>query len=238
MVLASEKIFYYHIPRTGGTAIEKFLLEYYNYKPFNLTTFTYGLIQWYATNGSSWAVQSIAHLPFTEIVELSERSKIQIDNSWDIFTLVRDPYQRITSAILFQFLANQEMPDELYKQRSLFSKAQKQFFSTDPNRNEWFNHRVPQSTLLDVQVDQHRVNVYKYEDSLEAALTSQFNNRVTLPEYLPKVNDYYFENNKPKVEYIYLWDRSFIETVNSLYFEDFKRFNYSMLDPKAFPPSW
>ena len=240
MILAEEKIFFYHVPKTGGSAIEKHLFKQFNYKPYNYTTFTTGLVQInFPHCPHRWTMQSLIHLPFLRLVELASRSKIYIDKDWDIFTIVRNPYERISSAIFFQseLKCNYNIHTlRTHKEKQfLFNVAQNVFFNRDSQGNNWFNHRETQSTLLDYD-DSYNIKVYKYEEGLDKILNNHYKNTLPKPELkLKRDNDHFHDMGFPRTPYNTLWTYDFIKTVNEKYQKDFERFNYQMLDPNDYP---
>lgn len=240
MILAEEKIFFYHVPKTGGSAIEKYLFKQFDYKPHNFTTFTTGLAQIFSPHyNHRWTMQSLIHLPFLQLVDIASYSKIYIDNSWDIFTVVRNPYERISSAIFFQAELkckyNVHTLRTLKEKQFLFNKAQDIFFNYDPQSNNWFAHRETQSTLLDYD-DSYNIKVYKYEEGLDKILNNHYKNTLPKPELkLKRDNDHFHDMGFPRTPYNTLWTYDFIKTVNEKYQKDFERFDYQMLDPNDYP---
>ena len=240
MVLANEKIFFYHIPKTGGISIEKYLFKQFDYGYPSYTTFTGGFIHRnLSINSASWTFTSITHIPFMEIVKLASHSKINIDNSWNIFTIVRNPYYRLSSAIFFQrplLCRDNTHTLRTHKEKQfLFNQAQYIFFYRSTNSFDWFGHKFSQNDLLDFDY-KFNVKIYKYEEGLEQAITNQFKN--TLPKSdlkLIRDNDHFKESNFPRTNYDTLWTYDFIKNVNVIYAKDFERFNYKMLDPNDYP---
>ena len=240
MILAEEKIFFYHVPKTGGSAIEGHLFKQFGYKPHNFTTFTTGLVQIHFTNFyRKWTTQSLVHFPFLQLVEMASRSKINIDNSWNLFTVVRNPYKRLSSAIFFQAdlkcKHNTHTLRTLREKQFLFNKAQDIFFSYNPHMNNWFAHRESQSTLLDYD-DSYNVKVYKYEEGLDNIIKKHFKNTLPQPHLkLERDNDHFQDDNIPRTPYDILWTYDFIKNINENYEKDFERFGYKMLNPNDYP---
>jgi len=240
MILAEHKIFFYHVPKTGGTSIESYLFEQFNYKSPNFTTFSAGFVKRdLPINSKSWVPTSITHIPFSELVELASRSKINIDNSWNIFTIVRNPYDRISSAIYFQppLLCGANIPTlRTHKEKQfLFDAAQRSFFSNNNNPHDWFGHKFSQNNLLNFN-NKLNVKVYKYEEGLEKVITTQFKNTLPNPDLkLKRENDHFKDSNFPRTAYDTLWTYDFIKNINEKHKKDFERFNYEMLDPNDYP---
>jgi hypothetical protein len=184
-------------------------------------------------------MQSLVHLPFRELIQLAKRSKIHIDNTWDIFTIVRNPYKRLSSAIFFQPILgcsyNMHTLRTLREKQFLFNKAQNLFFSTDSQNNNWFAHRKTQNSLLDFN-SSYNVKVYKYEEGLDNIIKKHFKNTLPQPHLkLKRDNDHFIKLNTPRTSYDILWTYDFIKNVNEKYEKDFERFGYKMLNPNDYP---
>lgn len=240
MILAEEKIFFYHVPKTGGSSIEKYLFIQFGYKSPNYTTFTGGFIpRDSSVNPYSWIPVSLTHVSFLELVELASRSKINIDNSWNLFTIVRNPYTRLSSAIFFQppLLCRSNIHTlRTHKEKQfLFNKAQSIFLHRDTSPYDWFGHKFSQSDLLDFNY-KFNVKIYKYEEGLEQVITNQFKNTLPQPNLkLERENDHFKDSNSPRINYDTLWTYDFIKNINTMYAKDFERFNYKMLNPNDYP---
>jgi len=239
MVLKDEKIFFYHVPKTGGTAIENYLFTQFEYGFPNYTTFTGGFISRDLPSSSEkWTITSLIHIPFLELAELAARSKINIDDSWNTFTIVRNPYNRISSAIFFQSVlrcsTNIHTLRTHKEKQFLFNKAQFEFFYDD-NPHTWFGHACSQNDLLNFN-DKFSVNVYKYEEGLEKVINNEFKNTLPKPSLkLKRENDNFLKSNIPKISYNTLWTYDFIKKINEKYEKDFERFGYKMLNPNDYP---
>jgi len=239
MILEKEKVFFYHLPKTGGTAIDKFIAEYFGYSPYNINTFHWGFIQKnLPQNGSmAWTIQNVVHLPYVAQLKLAKAGKIVVDNSWKIFTVVRNPYYRLSSEMVWQSYLTR--PDNYYTVRThkerqfLFNESQNYFFNNDFQNNDWFNHRKSQSSLLNGTEEHPKCKIYKYENDLSFILIEEFNFDKNFK--LKRENDEAIKLNVPKLKYETLWTRNFIENCNKWYEKDFERFDYQMLNPMDYP---
>jgi hypothetical protein len=168
---------------------------------------------------------------------MTQDSKIIIDNSWNIFTLVRNPYFRITSAIFFQsFLESfhhmHTLPT-LREKRHLFRKSYNRFFGEDVMGNDYFGHRIPQHVLLKTETSTPLYKIYKYEDGLENILKKALNlNTLTIP--LKNIHSIK-ELGYPKTDYLSLFTKDYIGKINEYYYKDFELYSYEMWDPLDFP---
>ena len=101
MILPNEKIIFIHVPKTGGVSVENFFLEKYGYErnPFLLI---HGYGMGLNTNKSKYTVYPHMHYSLKEIVIEAKKNKIIVDNSWTIFSIVRNPYYRFLSDLVYQ----------------------------------------------------------------------------------------------------------------------------------------
>jgi len=237
MLLEKEKIFYLHIPKTGGTAVDKFLGSKYGYEPHNFATMHWGFTQVLMPHSShAWTIQSIVHLKYSEQLKIATNGKINVDNSWNIFTIVRNPYTRMISEFAWQTYfpvkSNLYTLRTLKEKQYLINECQKKFFNEDPQQNNWFNHRVPQHILCDFTSELPDCKVFKYEEGLENILKKVLPN---VDIKLNRTNDPAKELKVKKIDYTSLYTKNFIENCNDWYKKDFERFDYEMLNPNDYP---
>ena len=239
MILKDEKIFYIHIPKTGGSAIETFILKHFGYDVPNFTTFTQGFT---LTQGRPIIKQefvNICHLNYSIQIFAAKNSKIFIDDTWDIFTIVRNPYYRAASAIFFQPLLeciyHMHTLSTIEEKRKLFNKASHLFFNYDPTNRDWVGHRTPQYELLQKNEEEPRIKVFKYEQGLTNIVKSFLSYKIQFEGEIPRDNDKTIDFRIPKPNYKELFTKYFIEEVNKYYKKDFEIFKYEMLNPNNFP---
>ena len=235
MVCPEEKVFFLHIPKCGGSAIEGFLMKHYNYGLHAGNTLVNHFYKYNIVRG--WTICNLVHLPYSLQDKVCRDGKIYMDNSWLKFTIVRNPYHRITSELLWQevlpIARNYEKLRTHKEVQYLFNVDQNKFFTKDPANNQWFNHRVPQSWLLDFDEKEDNFLIYKYEDGLTNIIKKHF--EVSSDFELKRVNDPHQHKKISRPDYSSFWTKDFIENCNKWYKEDFERFGYEMLDPNDYP---
>lgn len=235
MVCPEEKVYFLHVPKCGGTAVESFLLTHFKYGRYAGSTLNNHFYKYNVSVG--WTVVNLNHLPYTKQKRFSADGKIYIDNSWKKFTIVRNPYYRITSELLWQehfYIAKNYEKLRTHKEvQFLFNQDQNYFFTLDPANNNWYNHRLPMNSLLDFNEKEENFKIYKYEEGISNILKNVFD----LPSNfsLPRVNDPHHNKKIPRPEYSSFWTKDFIENCNKWYKVDFERFGYEMLDPNDYP---
>ena len=240
MILKDQKIFFHHIPKTGGKAIDDFLFNYYNLPYKGILYFTEGyLIKSAITDKTIHTIFNICHLQYFDLIQLAQDSGIEIDNSWDIFTIVRNPYYRAASAIFFQpYLEchnHMHTLSTLSEKRKLFKKAYNAFFTFDWNQNDHFSHRVPQHILLETKNNNPSYKMYKYEEGLENIISKELGHKIKGEIKLKNIHSIDYDYNIPKTNYLDLFTRGYIEKINEYYYEDFGFCGYEMWDPLDFP---
>ena len=239
MIIPEHKIVFLHIPKTGGSSVGNFLFKYYNipYKSFLYFTQGFLMLPSYKDARTS-TLYNVCHLPYLDTLRVAKDSNIIIDSTWNIFTVVRNPYYRATSAIFFQpFLEckhHMHTLSTLNEKRKLFKKAYNTFFSFDPHKNDYFSHRLPQHFLLETKPDKPLYKMYKYEDGLKNILQETLNLPSSVNLNLEKIYSPEYENS-PKTNYLDLFTRDYINKINEYYYKDFEFCGYEMWDPLDFP---
>ena len=110
MLLIPEKTIFIHIPKTGGISIEEFFLREYGYERNE---------DW-SYNKSERTSYPTMHLTLPKVVSIAKKNKLVIDDSWLIFSIVRNPYFKFLSELFFQ-----EYTPLKYHYHTLDSKNQK-----------------------------------------------------------------------------------------------------------------
>ena len=239
MIIPEHKVVFLHIPKTGGSSVGNFLFKHYNipYKSFLYFTYGFAMLPTYKDTKTS-TLYNVCHFPYLDTLRVAKNSNIIIDSTWNIFTVVRNPYYRAASAIFFQpFLEckyHMHTLSTLNEKRKLFKKAYNTFFSFDPGENEYFSHRLPQHFLLETEKDKPLYKMYKYEEGLENILKKVFNLDLLTNLNLKQIYSSEYDNS-PKTDYLSLFTRGYIEKVNEYYYEDFEFCGYEMWDPLDFP---
>ena len=239
MIIPEHKVVFLHIPKTGGSSIGNFLFKHYNIPYRSFLYFTHGFLMLPAYKDKTLTtLYNICHLPYLDTLRLAKDSNIIIDSTWNIFTVVRNPYYRAASAIFFQpFLEcryHMHTLSTLNEKRKLFKKAYNTFFSFDPYENDYFSHRLPQHFLLETEKDKPLYKMYKYEEGLENILKKVFNLDLLTNPNLEKIYSSEYDNS-PKTDYLSLFTRGYIEKINKYYYEDFEFCGYEMWNPLDFP---
>jgi hypothetical protein len=198
-------ILFIHIPKTGGTSIEKYFEELLNIKLSKQYL--------YSSNNEILNGHSLQHLTYNEIYNIRNILDIDFYNI-KIITIVRNPYERIISELFYQKMININSTKK-YVMYKIY-----EFLNSN---NTYDNHKIPQYKFI---VDSNnkicnKIIIFRTEN-----LTNDMKNY--------GFNNFNFNENKNKYSkynyYNYLNNNS-IKLINSYYDKDFTLFSYNKIDP-------
>ena len=233
MVLNKEKLIFIHIPKTGGISIEEYLQSYYGYER-NAFIFNHGYGTYLANNNSGkYTIYPHMHYPLQYVVKELKKNNIKVDNSWNIFSIVRNPYNKLISALFYDEKLSLKynyftLPEN---QRSYYlNKALTEYQNSDINFNYHSNHSCPQYKFFENTDLNYKI--FKFELGLKNILGELgYDNLDSLPH---KLNTF-VSMGVEKPPYETLYTNQFVDYVNQTYSKDFEMFGYEMLDPNIYP---
>ena len=245
MIIIKDKIFFFHIPKTGGLSVEKFLCECSGLSLSNPLNLSLGYFDIpfpldNSQNKRGKITSSIQHTPYSIQKNWIKSNLIAFNNQWTKFTIVRNPYYRAFSAIYYQppclLTYNAHMVgDDLAQKRKLFKTSYRRFFETNDSLNgAWGGMRIPQYNLIE-DVGLEELDIYKYEEGLDSILPKVLSHKYKLPPKIPYRHNATVELRHPKLNKEEYFDREYIERINDYYADDFKYLGYEMLNPLDYP---
>jgi hypothetical protein len=232
MVLTQEKIIFVHIPKTGGTSIENYLLNQFGYNRGSLTL-TDGLYRGFDSQEKTLLPYPAMHAPLYLMESMLKHAKIEVDNTWKIFSIVRNPYDKFISELFFFY---QDLM--LYHYHTLSKHDQKYlinycidlYWEDGSYKNHHSNHSIPQYKFF--EKTQLTSLIFQYEEGFESILTKL---NLYQGDKIPRFLDLFKRQNIPKLKsYEEAYTKKLIQCVNEKYFIDFKKYGYKMLDPLLF----
>tara|TARA_Y100000287_G_scaffold104481_1_gene83648 strand:- start:559 stop:1182 length:624 start_codon:yes stop_codon:yes gene_type:complete len=199
----NKHILFIHIPKTGGTTIEELFRK-------NDSERVYSSIGIGDTNRilpPPFDRVSLQHQFYTTILKFKDKLGVVFNDNLRIFSIVRDPYRRIISDMMFLNIVNPDSTSE-----KVF-ECMKSYVIAD----KYDNHNVPQ---------------YKFITDKQGNLIPEINifRNETLNDDMKKFGFEIKQNFQvgKKVDYNkYLNDDS-INLINTIYKKDFQLFNYKM----------
>ena len=199
----NKHILFIHIPKTGGTTIEELFRK-------NDSERVYSSIGIGDTNRilpPPFDRVSLQHQFYTTILKFKDKLGVVFNDKLRIFSIVRDPYRRIISDMMFLNIVNPDStPEKVFECMKSYVIADK-----------YDNHNVPQ---------------YKFITDKQGNLIPEINifHNETLNNDMQKFGFEIKQNFQvgKKVDYNkYLNDDS-INLINTIYKKDFQLFNYKM----------
>ena len=207
----SINILYIHIPKTGGTTIEKYLSYQFNYgKPLSLQNL-------YSSNINKFKFVfygSLQHQSYRTLMKYKNKFGI-VTTNLKVFASVRNPYTKIVSDLFYFKLINKNS-----SQLHVYNNLIKFIFA----KNKFDNHNLPQYTFVinNRGVIPSHINIINNESLTKDMINLGYIN-------FDKINI----QNKGRVNknnyYKYL-DNNSIKLINHIYDKDFKLFNYTKIE--------
>jgi len=211
MILPQQKLLFVHIPKTAGQSIYEFLFENINV-PYTLDNSSYGLIS--NQDLSLPGPQQYHHLFFKEYIKFNLINEDDICN-YNIFTFVRNPYERFKSAFYYRYLHKE------YSYETFLTDV----YPTLSENDDLYRHFCPQHLYIE---GCNSVNIYKLEDGFKPFMCD-------LKTMLKLTHKFVKKNNQSSYKKPFPFTHRNISLLNKVYANDFKRFNYSMHTPGHFP---
>lgn len=232
MILPKEKLIYVHVPKTGGISIEEYLLDYFNYSR-NIFNFTdgFGYLNFNTENNGFRTPYPCMHYPLKDI--LKQATDYNVDNSWTIFSVVRNPYYKLISELFFNTDTNltnhyHTVPDNI-KIMLVNEEVDKYFNKLDNLKNYHSLHSYPQYKFFEgIDIN---YQIFKFEDGLYNVVDKLGFGGKEFPYKM----DIFKERRIPKPNYKDVLTSHLVEIVNEKYQKDFEIFGYKMLKPRDFP---
>lgn len=235
MILTKEKLIYIHIPKTGGVSIESFILDYYGYERsvFNFTDGV-GFNKVSSEKNGRDTMYPLMHFTLEWTEEELDKAHIPWDNSWTIFSVVRNPYYKFISGLFFS-----DHTSFSYHYHTLPRDAQTMLINecvdtllskTDYFKNYHSNHILPQYKFF--ENSKLPCQIFKFEEGLPNIITKL---GFEIKEDFPHKLNIFKTKRIPRPNYKDILTPYLIEVVNEKYQKDFETFGYEMLDPRDFP---
>ena len=244
MLILKDKIFFLHIPKTGGISVERVLCQCSGISLHNPLTLSLGYfdIPWALDKNQNKKRKFTAHIqhtPYSIQKYWIQQSLIPFGNKWTKFTITRNPYHRAFSAIYYQpvlgLTYNAHFMNTPKDKRVLFKTSYRGFFDGNEALNAaWAGMRIPQFNLIE-DIGLKELDIYKFEDGLNNILPKVLGHKYKLPPKIPRAHDATIELRHPKINKEEFFDREYIERVNEYYADDFKYLGYEMIDPLDYP---
>ena len=195
-----------HIPKTGGTSLQYYFRNKYEILLNRYSLYTYQKHEFFEG-------VSFQHQPYKTIKENHGYFNVQLDNL-EIISVVRNPYHRIISDMLFV-----KMIDETSSPEEVFDKLANEYL-TNIFHPEHDNHRIPQYMFL-------------LDETYELLKNVTILKTETLTEDMKNLGHTDFENHYYKTtisrEYMDFLNDNSIHLINKYYKKDFEFFDYKML---------
>jgi len=200
----NKHILFIHIPKTGGTAIEEALL-----KNDNIILHSLGKRSNTLFPEKKLMNISLQHQVYGVLEKYSKLCGIQMDNELRIISVLRNPYNKVISDLLYiNWITKESTQDDVYNNI-------RQWVIQTPEATD--NHNVLQYLFLINKMDEidKKITLFRNE-----TLTSEFN------EYFKKEN-IVLEQQHIK-DYSHMLNDNSIALINKVYRKDFEYFGYPM----------
>ena len=203
-------ILFIHIPKTGGTSIELFLK-----KKSKQTMYSYGIPPQHPylniTN------HSLQHQFYSTLKKHHKQFNIDFSPELKIITVVRNPYNRLISDLLFhKYINRRSTPSDVYKILPRYFKNNR-----DNHASEQYKYLIDKNNKIP-----KNIIIMKTETLKQDMINNGFNNFSEHVNHRPNTHT-------PSLNYSDFLNNDTINWVNTTYAKDFSFFNYKMKLPSG-----
>lgn len=194
------KLFFIHIPKTGGTSVDDYL-----YRTTNTPKTIESIFSW--CRPIKFNKHSLQHCTYEELVKYGECLNLDI-NKYKLITIVRNPYNRIVSELFYLGRIDMNSSTKFVEKKII------EFLQDDYHYD---NHRIPQYKFL------------IYKNKLVEDITIFRNETLTEDMRNYGFKDFDENANKTfrdKIDYMSLLSVNAKNIIYDYYKKDFELFNY------------
>ncbi len=202
-------LLFIHIPKTGGTSVDKYFLKKYNVKWNNNSLHT-------LCRDTKFNNHVLQHVTYQNIIDNNHNFKIDFNNL-NIISITRNPYDRIISALFYNNIITKNSTEEdvyQYLKQIIDMNIRKNIVVHDNHflpqyQYLWFNNKlIDNITLLKTEYLVKMMHNIGYTD---------FNSYENINKNILKKDYFKFINTDT------------LDIINDFYNKDFELFNYKML---------
>lgn len=198
-----ENILFIHIPKTGGTSVDKYFLKKHN-EDVGVDKLIHPIVKY----------NNIAYQHLQLQTVYNERERFNIDfNNIQILTIVRNPYHRIMSELIFLHLVGEDTtPEKTFEHIRTLTVQHNHNVLRD-------NHIRPQYEMLTLNGN--------IPDSIKILRTENLNQMMHDIGYVDfDLCEHKTSISKPYMSYL---NEDSIKLINTFYRKDFEHFGYEMV---------
>lgn len=213
-IFERQKIIFIHIPKTGGTSLENYFRKKFGNMKLVDTSgnhdFEYnGLMRNFGN--------SPQHLIYGNFLELN----IEDLKDYTIISVVRNPYHRIISDLLFLKIAT------FQNSKDFFEEKIEEYLSSDNNHD---NHKTPQYKFLVSSEEDEDIKLVNCILLRTENLSDQMRNLSIGNLSFSDFNNHNNLNTKNSDNYMKYLTENSIRRINEFYRKDFEIFGYEIIE--------
>ena len=199
-------LLFIHIPKTGGSNIENFFMNYFKKKP-KINNLLSNNINLKINN------HSLQHMTYKEYYDNKDFFNLNFNNNMKILTVVRNPYNRIISDLFYLKFANKKN-----NQKEIEDIIKKYLDSV----HLYDNHKLEQYKFI---IDENN-NIINNIIILKSEKLNEQMSDLGFPDFTNFCNN---TNTKITKNYYNYLNKNSINLINEYYKQDFDYFNYEKL---------
>lgn len=213
-------LLFIHIPKTGGSSVEDYIEQKYKINLSTQTLFSRSLTCLFYNH-------TLHHSTYKELFK--HKNDFDIDfNNIIIFTIVRNPYDRIISELFFIHFIKLDELNKLNNVKNKQSYILEKINFYLKSDNNYDNHKLPQYLyILDENNEINKNIIILKNENLNEEIKN-----IYFPNFNIDLSDFNFNSNKThrnEIDYKSLLNKESIDIINLYYSKDFEYFNYDKI---------